>query len=75
MKVSEMTNEMLAKTVDEFVNAFHNDSDKSILREAAARLRKLIEFTPEMATKMCRRESDLRRRLMVAEQDGKGGRK
>lgn len=41
MKVSEMANDVLAKNVEEFANAFHNESDKEILREAAARLRKI----------------------------------
>lgn len=62
MKASEMTNEELAKTVDEFVNAFHNDSDKSILREAAARLRNVIIRSDNSAV-----IAELQRRLKVAE--------
>lgn len=65
MKASEMTNCELAKELMSRVPLDSNRHDD--IREAAARLRKRIEFTPEMATEMCRRESDLRRRLKVAE--------
>ena len=65
MKASEMTNEELAK---ELMSRVPLDSDRhDDIREAAARLRKRIEFTPEMATEMCRRESDLLAKLKVAE--------
>lgn len=62
MKVSEMTNEELAKNADEFANAFHNESDKAILREAARRLRNVTVRTDNSAV-----IANLLRRLKVAE--------
>lgn len=69
MKASDMTNEMLAGAVESIVTRrLFAINEEGYLREAAERLRKRIEFTPEMATEMCRREFDLRRRLKVAEE-------
>lgn len=62
MKVREMTNEELAKNADEFANAFHNESDKAILREAARRLRNVTVRTDNSAV-----IADLQLRLKVAE--------
>lgn len=62
MKPSELTNEELANTLDEFANAYHNDSDKSILRAAARRLRQVTVRTDNSAA-----IAELQRRLKVAE--------
>ena len=72
MKPGEMTNERIA---EELIATIPNLSDEAwsctdaddILREAAARLRKRVEFTPEMATEMCKRESALIAKLKIAE--------
>ena len=62
MNVSEMTNEVLAKNAEEFANAFHNESDKAILREAAARLRNVTVRSDNSAV-----IAELQRRLKVSE--------
>lgn len=57
-----MTNEVLAENAEEFANAFHNESDKAILREAAARLRNVTVRSDNSAV-----IAELQRRLKVAE--------
>ena len=66
MKASEMTNCQIADAIE---SAFCASSSEfgATMREAAARLRKTVELTPEMATEMCRCESALRDKLRVAE--------
>lgn len=61
MKASEMTNEELANNAEEFGNAFHNESDRAILREAAARLRNVTVRSDNSAVIV-----ELQRRLVVA---------
>ena len=72
MKASEMTNERIAEELIETIphlsdEAWSCTDADDILREAAARLRKSVEFTPEMATEMCNRESALIAKLKIAE--------